>query len=110
MDECLAPETYVKGEDTSSILQLRLQLYPWVLKDKSFTSKWKKGIVFCTDCRIFRKLAHVGNSAQWVIDCVVVQTDIVMQASPSTANVERSYNKKLTVTDKLNKRRKVCAH
>ena len=46
----------------------------------------------CTDCRIFPKLAHVGNSAQWVIDCVVVQTDIVMKASPSTANVERSFS------------------
>ena len=52
--------------------------------------KTGKEYFFCTNCRIFPQLAHVGNSAQWVIDCVVVQTDIVMKASPSTADVERS--------------------
>ena len=70
--------------------------YGKVMTGRSQLSKGPRGLrappaQWRANCRIFPQLAHVGNSAQWVTACVVVQTDIVMKASPSTAHVERSF-------------------
>ena len=67
LNECLVDETYVKGDDTRYHFDNTwLQLYPWLLKDKSLSEASGKEYFFCSDCRMFPNLAHGGSCSQWV--------------------------------------------
>ena len=55
LDECLADETYVKGEDTRYHFDItRLQPYPWLLKDNFFQKQVGRNIFSVLIAEFFR--------------------------------------------------------
>ena len=116
LDEYLAHETYVKGEDTISIL--RLQLYPWVLKDKSFHKQverniflyWLQNFSEVSACWKFCSVGYwlCGGSDGYRHESLSLNCPCRKIFFYNECNNKQKA--KLTVIDKLNKRRKVCAH